>query len=114
MKIPASVFFACLLAVAVAGVARVAGAESARQSFDLRVLEAPQALRTDAGLQVFQELHLTNFTDAPLAVARVEVVDAADGQVLAAFAGENLQRRFALVGAPVAARDTVVPPGRRG
>src|SRR6185312_6090713 len=51
---------------------------------------------------------------APLAVARVEVVDAADGQVLAAFAGEDLQRRLALTGAPLAARDTTVPPGRHG
>jgi len=112
MKMLAGMFFACLLVAA--GVARVAMAESARQSFDLRVPDAPQAVRTDAGTQVFQELHLTNFTDAPLALARVEVVDAADGQVLAAFAGESLQRRFALVGAPIAARDTLVPPGRRG
>ena len=112
MKIVAGAFFACLLATT--GIARPAMAESARQSFDLRVLDAPHAVRTDAGMQVFQELHLTNFTDAPLAVARVEVVDAADGQVLVAFAGEGLQRRFALIGAPHAARDTIVPPGRRG
>jgi len=112
MKTVAGAFFACLLAAA--GIARPAMAESARQSFDLRVLDAPHAVRTDAGMQVFQELHLTNFTDAPLAVTRVEVVDAADGQVLAAFAGEDLQRRFALIGAPIAARDTTVPPGRRG
>ena len=112
MKIVAGAFFACLLAAA--GIARPAMAESARQSFDLRVLDAPHAVRTDTGMQVFQELHLTNFTDAPLAVARVEVVDAADGQVLAAFAGEDLQRRLALIGAPLAARDAIVPPGRRG
>jgi len=34
--------------------------------------------------------------------------------VLAACAGEDLQRRLALTGAPLAARDAIVPPGRRG
>lgn len=101
------------LLLAVAPIARAAAPESLRSSFDLRVLDVPQAATTDAGTQVFEELHLTNFTDVPLRLVRVEVVDAQDGRVLIRFAGDALKQRLARIGDPAAPSDTVVPPGRR-
>lgn len=87
--------------------------ESLRPSFDLRVLDVPHAATTDAGTQMFEELHLTNFTDTPLRLVRVEVVDAQDGHVLIRFAGDALKRRLAQIGGPAAPGDTVISPGRR-
>lgn len=112
MKVVANALFACFLIAAC--ITREALPESLRPSFDLRVLDAPHAVKTDAGTQVFQELHLTNFTGTPLRLSRVDVVDAASGHVLATFADAALRRRFALIGSSTAAHDTVVPPGRRG
>ena len=112
MKTVANILFACFLTVACT--AREAWSQPSGQSFDLRLFDAPHAVNTDAGTQVFQELHLTNFAEAPLRLSRVDVVDAEDGRVLATFAGEALQRRFALIGASAAMHDPVVPPGRHG
>ncbi|HKR75587.1 MAG TPA: M23 family metallopeptidase [Rhodanobacter sp.] len=112
MKAVTNILFACFLAVACT--AREAWSQPSGQSFDLRLLDAPHAVHTDAGTQVFQELHLTNFAQAPLRLSRVDVVDAGDGRILATFTGEALQRRFALIGTSAAAHDLVVPPGRHG
>jgi hypothetical protein len=112
MKATTSTLFACLLTMACA--ARGAGPEPLRQSFDLRVPDAPHAARTDGGMRVFEELHLTNFTETPLRLERIDVVDVQDGDVLATFAGKALVQRLAIVGSPTAAQDGIVPPGRRG
>jgi hypothetical protein len=111
MKTAATMLVALLVAAASIAHARP---ESLRPSFDLRVPDVPHAATTDAGTQVFEELHLTNFTDVPLRLVRVDVVDAQDGHVLARFAGDALKRRLARVGSPAAPNDTVVAPGRRG
>lgn len=110
-KIGANMVAVFLLAVAC--VALGAEAESLRPSFDLRVLDVPHAVTTDAGMQVFEELHLTNFTEAPLRLDRVEVVDVQDGRVLASLTGEALQHRLAQVGSLGEAGEAVVLPGRR-
>ncbi|MFK2879329.1 M23 family metallopeptidase [Rhodanobacter hydrolyticus] len=65
-------------------------------------------------MQVFQELHLTNFSATPLRLSRVMVVDAQDGHLLAAWIGDALRQRFALIGAAATTPDLLVPPGRRG
>ena len=101
------------LLLAVASNTQATTPESLQPSFDLRVLDVPQAVTTDAGTQVFEELHLTNFTDVPLRLVRVEVVDAQDGRVLIRFAGDALQHRLAQIGDPATPSDTVIPPGRR-
>jgi hypothetical protein len=101
------------LLLAMAPIAHAAQPESLQPSFDMRVLDVPHAVTTDAGTQVFEELHLTNFTDAPLRLVRVDVVDAQDGHVLIRFAGDALKHRLAQIGDPAAPSDTVVPPGRR-
>jgi murein DD-endopeptidase len=101
------------LLLAMAPVAHATPPESLQPSFDLRVLDVPHAVTTDAGMQVFEELHLTNFTDAPLRLVRVEVVDAQDGRVLIRFAGDALKHRLAEIGGPAAPSDTVISPGRR-
>lgn len=111
MRALTSALLACLSMVACA--AWGSGPEQLRQSFDLRVLDAPHAATTDAGTQVFEELHLSNFTTEPLRLERIDVVDAQDGNVLASFAGKALAQRLAIVGSPTAVRDAVVPPGRR-
>ncbi|GAB3784690.1 M23 family metallopeptidase [Dyella agri] len=112
MKAVAKTLFACFLVVAC--IAREAWPQSPAPSFDLRLLDAPHAVDTDTGTQVFQELHLANFAAVPLRLSRVDVVDAGNGHVLAIFAGEVLRQRFALIGVPAAVRDPVVPPGRHG
>ena len=102
-----------VLLLALAPVAHAAQPASLQPSFDLRVLDVPHAATTDAGTQVFEELHLTNFTDAPLRLVRVEVVDAQDGRVLVRFAGDALKQRLARIGNPAAPGDSVVAPGTR-
>lgn len=106
-----SVWLASLLAISFGA---QAGSAGLRQSFDLSVPDTPHATRTDAGEQVFEELHLTSFAEVPLRLARVDVLDARSGHVWASFAGDALERRFALVGPPVPGPAAVVPPGRRG
>ena len=100
-------------ALAAMPVVHAASAASPSSSFDLRLLDVPHAVTTDAGTQVFEELHLTNFTESPLRLVRVDVVDAQGGQVLASFSGDALKRRLARIGSPVDPGDTVVPPGSR-
>jgi murein DD-endopeptidase MepM/ murein hydrolase activator NlpD len=110
MKTAANMLVAFLLAMA--SIAHAAPADSLRPSFDLRVTDVPHAVTTDAGTRVFEELHLTNFTEAPLRLVRVDVVDARDGHVLADFAGDALKRRLAQIGSSSTPGDTIVPPGR--
>jgi murein DD-endopeptidase MepM/ murein hydrolase activator NlpD len=111
MKTAANMLIAWLLATA--SIAQAARPESLRPSFDLSVPDVPHAATTDAGMQVFEELHLTNFTEAPLRLVRIDVTDARDGRVLASFTGDALKHRLARIGAPATPGDTVVPPGRR-
>jgi len=84
-----------------------------RPSLDLRLLDTPQAVRTDAGTQVFEELHLANVTQAPLRLLRVDVVEAGTGRVLATFAGEALRGRMAGIGAAAPRPNTTLAPGGR-
>jgi murein DD-endopeptidase MepM/ murein hydrolase activator NlpD len=111
MKTAANMLIAWLLANS--PVAHAVQTDSLRPSFDLRVPDVPHAATTDAGTQVFEELHLTNFTETPLRLVRVDVMDAQDRHVLASFAGDSLQRRLARIGSADAPGDAVVPPGRR-
>ncbi len=110
MKTTMNLLAACALAAA--SMAHAA-APSLQPSFDLRVLDEPLAATTDAGTQVFEELHLTNFTDSPLRLIDVAVVDARGGQVLAHFDGEALTRRLARIGTPATSGDATVPSGSR-
>ena len=100
-----------VLALTAAVMVHAAATPALQSSFDLRVLDAPHAATTDAGLQVWEELHLTNFTESPLRLVEVQVVDARDGRMLARFAGDALTSRLARIGLPTAPRDAVVPPG---
>jgi murein DD-endopeptidase MepM/ murein hydrolase activator NlpD len=111
MKTAAAMLIAFLLAAA--PFAHAAQPESLQPSFDLRVPDMPHAATTDAGTQVFEELHLTNFTEAPLRLVRVDVVDAQDGHVLVSFTDDALRHRLARIGSLAAPGDTVVPPGQR-
>ena len=100
-------------ALAAASMTYAAPTASLQPSFDLRVLDEPHAAPTDTGTQVFEELHLTNFTDSPLRLIDVAVVDARGGQVLAHFDDEALTRRLARIGIPSTSGDATVPPGSR-
>lgn len=111
MKTAVNLLVVCTLAAA--SMAYAASAPSLLPSFDLRVLDEPHTAITDAGTQVFEELHLTNFTDSPLLLVDVAVVDAQDGQVLAHFTGDALTHRLARIGTPTAPGDATVPPGSR-
>lgn len=107
------------LALAVVSIAHAASAPSLQPSIDLCVLDVPHVTATDAGMQVFEELHLTNFTEPPLQLVKVkvevgvEVVDVRDDRVLASLAGDAPKSRLAQIGSPAAPRDTIVPAGGR-
>lgn len=64
-------------------------------SFDLRLFDVPHAVATDGGTRLIYELHLVNFSETPLQLRRLDVVDALDGRVLASFPADALARRFA-------------------
>ncbi|MGJ4728629.1 M23 family metallopeptidase [Luteimonas sp. SDU101] len=71
----------------------MAGADAERESFDLRVPVAPAPVPTQGRARLFHELHLTNFAREALVPERVQV-QAADGTVLADYAGEALRQRM--------------------
>lgn len=85
--------------------------EALSTSFDLRVLDTPHAVTTDAGTQVFEELHLTNFTATPLRLVQVEVLDGKNGKVLARLADDALIHSLARIGTASAPADALVPSG---
>ena len=107
-----SVLSACLAIVS----CTVQGASSTPigKALGLRVTDTPHAVKTDAGLQVFEEVHLANEGTAPLRLRELEVVDAREGQALATFEGKALAGRFATLGSSAPQDGTVVPPGREG
>lgn len=111
MKTAMNLLVACALAAG--PMVSAAPSPSLQPSFDLRVLDEPHAATTDAGMQVFEELHLTNFTESPLRLVQVEVRDVRDGHVLASFSGDALKSRLARIGSLAAPGDTVIPPGSR-
>ncbi|MES2451097.1 MAG: M23 family metallopeptidase [Pseudomonadota bacterium] len=85
-----------------------APATIARQSFDVTVPQAPTPVRMLGRAQLTYEIHLTNFSDSPLTVKRVRIVDPAD-RIVADVAGEALERRLTRVSGPGRA----VAPGYR-
>jgi murein DD-endopeptidase len=64
-----------------------------RSSFDLHVPVAPAPVTVAGVPQLVYELHLTNFSDEALTLARVRVLDERGGQV-ADMRGEELERRL--------------------
>lgn len=79
-----------------------------RQSFDITVPQPPTPVSVNGGRQLTYELHLTNFSETPLSVKRVRVLDPA-GKTVADFAGAALDHRLAMV----AGRTDSVAPGQR-
>lgn len=76
------------------------GASTApRQSFDLRVLQAPAVATVDGNRQLVYELHVTNYAATGLLPKRLDVLDAAAaGQPLASWSGAELLARIAAAG----------------
>ena len=70
-----------------------------RQSFDLRVLQAPTVAVMGGTRQLVYELHVTNYSDTGLLPTRLDVLDAdAPGQPLASWSGAELLGRIAIAG----------------
>lgn len=69
---------------------------------EMRVPFEPTAFPSAARVYLTYELYLTNFTNAPLTLRRIEVLDAAAdaAQPIAAFQGEQLAALLQPVGAP--------------
>ncbi len=67
-----------------------APATIARQSFDVTVPQAPTPVKMLGRAQLTYEIHLTNFSDSPLTVKRVRIVDPAD-KIVAGFAARELE-----------------------
>lgn len=79
------------------------------ESFDLQVPVAPAPIRIDGQQRLAYELHLTNFSREQLSLQRVEVLDAANGRVLASFSDDALAARLFHPGAPAGSTDTLAP-----
>lgn len=86
-----------------------------REAFDLRVPVAPMVRSVDGVNELVYELHLDNFAPRALQPLRVEVMNAADGHVLASYEAASLEQRLDRSGMQRKA-DAFdgIPPGRRG
>jgi murein DD-endopeptidase len=93
----------------------LAHATTPEESFDLLVPAPPMSRPVDEGQELVYELHLSNFTRRDLQPRRVDVLDAADGRVLASYEGQALEQRLDRSGLQWRA-DTyqAIPSGRRG
>lgn len=101
--------FACLMLVSAPAVAR--SAEPLRESFDIVVPKAASPVAVAGRVQLLYELHLTNFSQEPLAPLSLRITDPDTGAVIAEFAEEALRRRLATV--PAGGKDAALAPGRR-
>lgn len=85
------------------------------ESFDLRVPAAPQARAVAGGAELIYELHLDNYARRDLQPVQVEVLDAADGRVLASYQGAALEQRLDRSGVQwKGATHPAIASGRRG
>jgi murein DD-endopeptidase len=74
-------------------------ASALRQSFDLRVPQAPTPVTIDGQRQLVYELHVTNYAGESLLPAKLDVLDAdAKGKPLASWSGPALLARMAIAG----------------
>lgn len=107
---------ACSVLVAVSGcLVPLAGAVAQEESFDLRIPAAPMVRNMDDGQELTYELHLSNFARRDLQPRRVDVLDAADGRVLASYEGQALEQRLDRSGLQWRAdAHQAIASGRRG
>lgn len=100
-----------LILMSVAPLAQAAPEES----FDLRVPAAPIARAVAGGNELVYELHLDNFARRDLQPTQVQVLDAADGRVLASYQGAALEQRLDRSGVQwKGATHQMIASGRRG
>lgn len=91
---------AMLLIVSLPWLSTPASASAApRQSFDLRVLQAPTLATVGGSRQLVYELHATNYAAAGMLPVRLDVLDAdSGGSPLASWSGAGLLARTAVAG----------------
>ena len=90
-----------------------AAEEQAVQSFAVEVPIAPIAVRSEGRQLLVYELHLTNFSDEPLAPTSVRVLGAGRAPI-ANFAGDDLAGRLKIVGRTTRAPSSAtIGPGER-
>lgn len=112
MRLPTALL--ALLVLLVSGPTARAGTPAPPEKpLELQVTDRPHAVRIDTGLRFLYELHLANTGGRPLRLRRLDVIDDADGRVLATFAGDGLRGRLAPSPAG-SERMPVLPPGWRG
>ena len=100
----------------VLALAIVAGSKAAtaqvNQSLDIHIAQSPNIVRVGAADQLVYELHLTNFSSAPLRLDELAIRLGDEGAPLKTYNADALAATFALVG-PVAAEARTIPAGRR-
>lgn len=94
--------------------AQAASSSPPQAAVELQVTDRPHAARTDAGMQLIYELHLGNTSGTPVRLCRLDVIDDDNGRVLATFAGDALESRFAPANATDAGQPPALAPGQRG
>jgi murein DD-endopeptidase len=86
-----------------------------RQSFDLHVPMPPTPVAVAGTSRLVYELHLTNFSPAPLVLKRVEVLEVQSETVIAELSNSALGHRLDRLHAPSAgAGPRTIAPGMRG
>lgn len=102
-------------AVVVLVCSAVLGRAAPPPSFDLRVPAPPMARAMEGGQELVYELHLDNHARRDLQPVRVDVLDAATGQVLVSYEGPSLEQRLDRSGLQWQAETfEAIPSGRRG
>ncbi|HEX6309522.1 MAG TPA: M23 family metallopeptidase [Longimicrobiales bacterium] len=110
----ASALAAALHQAETVGSDRAAAPPSLERSFDLFVPHPPRPVPIDGAMHLVYELHLTNFADRDLALARIDVIDPDGGAPpIAVFEDSALVRRLGRPGLPDTADPRVVAPGMR-
>jgi len=103
------------LSIAILVFGAAAAQAGPEETFDLQIPAAPMAFATDHGIGLVYELQLGNFTRHDLQPVRVDVLDGADGRVLASYDGADLEQRLDRSGMQWKAETfRAIPSGRRG
>lgn len=111
-------FFAlfCLcVATLIQAKASAAAEKTPLHSFDMQVPVPPTPLTVADSQELVYELHVSNFSQSPVVVDDVEVLNAAEGTLIKQFSGNALAQIVELMGEPsVGTRPLMIAPGGRG
>lgn len=88
---------------------------AAAQSLDLNVPSISAPVKINGKQTIYYELHLTNSAKDSIALKKLEVIDAADSELIASFNENDLRSRFSLLETPPpTSTGNTLPPNTSG